>query len=57
MLSLDEIRDRLADRRLVLVAKLTGLSYGTLRNLRNPEYSNPTLRTIKLLSDYLTKAA
>lgn len=57
MLSLDEIRKRLADRRLAVVAQAIGLSYVTLLDLRDAQRPNPTLRTMELLSDYLTKDA
>lgn len=57
MLSLDEIRKRLADRRLAVVAQAIGLSYATLLDLRDAQRPNPTLRTMELLSDYLERDA
>ena len=53
MLSLDEIRARLADRRLGLVADAIGVSRQTLYTIMDGTNKNPTLRIIQGLSDYL----
>jgi transcriptional regulator with XRE-family HTH domain len=52
VLSIDQIRERLQDRKLVAVAKRSGVSYRTLINLVKGE-TKPTYGTLKLLSDYL----
>lgn len=52
MLSLNQIREALTDRRLAVVAEATGLHVNTLLKLRMPN-SNPTHRVMKLVSDYL----
>ena len=53
MLTPEEISKRLQDRRLPLVAKVTGLAYGTVRDIRDGEQTNPSYRVLKALSDYL----
>lgn len=53
MLTLDEIKKRLADRRLNMVAEVTGLHYNTVRNIATGENPNPTYAVLKALSDYL----
>jgi len=56
MLTLEEIKKRLEDRRLNMVAEATGLHYNTVRNIAAGENTNPTYEVIKALSDYLTGA-
>jgi hypothetical protein len=53
MLTLQEIQQRLADRRLNVVAEATGLHYNTVRNIATCENPNPTYAVLKALSDYL----
>lgn len=53
MLTLEEIRDRLLDRRIQTVADRTGLNYYTIRKIRAGGRITPQYRTMKLLSDYL----
>lgn len=53
MMTLESIRKALNDRRLVMVAKATGLHYNTLRDIRDNPATNPTYQTMKALSDYL----
>lgn len=55
MLTLDQIREALRDRRLTKVAEATGLHYNTLREVRDNPNANPTYKVIKALSDYLTR--
>jgi hypothetical protein len=54
MLTLDQIRDKLQDRRLGLIVKATGLHYNTLRDVRDNLEANPTYKVIKLLNDYFS---
>jgi hypothetical protein len=53
MLTPDEIRRRLQDRRLPVVSKATGVHHKTIRDIRDNEHHNPTYRVLKALSDYL----
>ena len=54
MISPEDIKDKLQDRRLQLVADKTGLHYNTLKKLRDGEAKDPSYETIKALSDYFT---
>lgn len=54
LLTLEEIRRRLSDRKLVQVAEAIGLHYNTVRNIAAGENTNPTYEVVKALSDYLT---
>ena len=53
MHELDWIRQGLADRRVSFVAKKTGLSEPTIRDVRDGK-GNPTLDTLQRLGEYLT---
>ena len=57
MLTLEQIRAALRDRRLAKVAEATGLHYNTIREVRDNPDANPTYKVIKALSDYLTREA
>lgn len=54
MLDLSIIKNALDDRNLSRVAQKTGIHANTLRNIRSGSNANPTLATLKRLSDYLT---
>jgi DNA-binding phage protein len=56
MLTLEQIREKMADRRVRVVADATGLHHQTIYEVMN-EHSNPSYKTVKTLSDYLTQAA
>ena len=56
MLTLDEIKRLLTDRRLDIVSRSTAISRNTLAAIRDGTNKNPTLRTIQRLSDYLSSA-
>lgn len=56
MLTLDEIKRLLADRRMDIVSAATAVNRNTLAAIRDGKNQNPTLRTMKRLSDYLTGA-
>lgn len=52
MLTLEQIRERLKDRRLTVISEATEISHQTLWRIRD-EGGNPTQKTIKKLSKYL----
>lgn len=52
MLTLEQIRERLKDRRLTVVSEATEISHQTLWRIRD-EGGNPTQKTIEKLSNYL----
>ena len=54
MLTLDQIRDKLQDRRLGMIVKATGVHYNTLRDIRDNLDANPTYKVIKLLNYYFS---
>lgn len=53
MLDLDQIKRRLADRRLDVVAEATKLHVNTIANIRSGRNDNPTYYVLSRLSDYL----
>lgn len=54
ILTLDEIKERLKDERLLFVADATGLSYPTINKLAKGEVDNYELKTIQAISEYLS---
>jgi hypothetical protein len=52
IMTLEEVREALRDRRLVVVAAETNLSYPTIKAILDGRTS-PKYETVKLLSDYL----
>lgn len=52
MLTLDEIRQRMQDRRVRRVAAAIGVHHQTIYNVMEPN-ANPSHDTLKKLSDYL----
>lgn len=53
MLTLEEIKDALRDRRLDIVSEKTGIHRATISRIRNDDNANPTYTVMKTLSDYL----
>lgn len=53
MMTLDQIKKALRDRRLQVVAEATGLHYNTLRAVRDDPDVNPTYKVLIALSTYL----
>jgi DNA-binding Xre family transcriptional regulator len=53
MMSIEQIRQALADRRLSVVAQATGISYGTLYGIREGKNDNPGVKTMERLGAYL----
>jgi hypothetical protein len=54
MMTLEQIRQLLVDRRPMMVAAATGLSLPTIYSIRDGKNINPTLNVVKSLSDYLS---
>lgn len=54
MLTLEQIKDRLNDRRIDIVARRTGLHYNTIKGLRDGTNGNPKHSTISRISQYLS---
>jgi transcriptional regulator with XRE-family HTH domain len=52
MLSIEEIRARLDDRILAVVAEKTGMHRNTVANIKSGKISNPTHYVLRKLSDY-----
>jgi DNA-binding Xre family transcriptional regulator len=52
MLSLEQIKSKLEDRNLRVVAEKTGICYQTLWRLKSGEVSSPRLDTIEKLTRY-----
>ena len=53
MLTLEQVRDMLKDRKLKLVAQGSGLSYGTVRRIAAGDDKAVSYEVVKRLSDYL----
>jgi hypothetical protein len=54
MMSLEQVRAALQDRRLPAVAHGAGLTYGTVWRVARGQEKKVSYETIKRLSDYLT---
>jgi DNA-binding XRE family transcriptional regulator len=52
MMSLEQIRVQLMDRRLSVVAAAIGVHRNTLISIRDGRNTNPSLRTMEALSAY-----
>jgi hypothetical protein len=55
LLTLEQIRAALQDRRITTVSAATGLHANTLHQIKKGKSENPSLRTITILSDYLIR--
>ena len=55
LLTIPEIRERLQDRRLEMVALATGLHYNTVLYLKTGSATGANITTIEKLSAYLLK--
>lgn len=53
ILSIEQIKKELADRRLHIVAKSVGLSYPTVKNLADGKELNYTIDTLRAISKYI----
>tara|TARA_Y100000289_G_C3816525_1_gene96467 strand:+ start:297 stop:515 length:219 start_codon:yes stop_codon:yes gene_type:complete len=56
-LSLEQIQKGLEDRRLHTIKQKIGVSYPTLRKLADGKNSNPTTKTLEIVSEYLRNSA
>jgi transcriptional regulator with XRE-family HTH domain len=57
MMTIDEIRLALQDRRLTAIAQATGLHYNTVIAIKRGEQLNPSYDTLIRLSTYLCTPA
>ena len=55
MMSLLQIQKALEDRKLVVVAERTGISYSKIREIYNGATRNVDKETVKKLTNYLKK--
>jgi len=55
MMTAEQVSAALRDRRLRVVAQVTGLSYDTVWRVRNGACKRVSYDTIKALSDYLER--
>lgn len=55
MLKLDEIVDKLKDRNLRIVARVSGLSYDTVWRIANGKTKSVSYMAVEKLSNYLIK--
>jgi len=53
MMTLEQIRYALSDRRLMIVAEATGLHYNTVKDIAKRRTINPSYVAVKAISDYL----
>lgn len=53
MMTLEQIREALADRVPAKVAEATGINYNTIRQIRSNPEANPTHKVMQKISDYL----
>jgi len=54
MMTLEEIRGMLQDRRVSIVAEATGIHFNTIRDIRDNKDANPTYRVMTKLAEYLS---
>ena len=54
MLTLDQIKTHLADRKLEAVAAATNIHRNTIAAIKNGKNENPSYTVMRRLSDYLT---
>lgn len=57
MLSLEQIKQKLADRKLSVIAQQTGVSRVTLYRLMQPGVTSANSKTLETLSKYFEGAA
>lgn len=57
MMTIEQVREHLLDRRIDMVADATGLHYSTVCDVRSGKNDNPSYKTMKALSDYFEEKA
>jgi len=55
LLTIEQVKQKLQDRRLEVVALATGLHYNTLRYIRDTKQTNVQYATLQKLSDYFAR--
>lgn len=55
LLELTQIKAALSDRQIAFVAAQTGLHANTLHAIKKGKITNPSLRTMTILSEYLVR--
>lgn len=55
MITLRELKKLLADRRIPVIASATGISYHTIRDIRDNPDANPTYKILSGLNDYFER--
>jgi hypothetical protein len=53
MMTIDQIRQALQDRKLAVVSDATGLHYNTIYKIKSGTNTNPSYETMRVLSAYL----
>ena len=56
MLTLDQIKRKLEDRRIDVVSMRTGINRNTIARIKSGQHENPTYYILNKLSDYLEGA-
>lgn len=54
-MTLEQIREALRDRTITVVARATGLHENTIYRIASGQNTNPSLRTLTILSEYLSR--
>jgi transcriptional regulator with XRE-family HTH domain len=54
-LTIEQIRNRLADRRLTVISERTGINRNTLSRIRSGKLQSPAYETWRQLEQYLSK--
>lgn len=57
MMTLDQLKQALKDRRPTMVAEATNVHFNTIRDIRDNPNANPTWKVMKALSDYLENSS
>jgi transcriptional regulator with XRE-family HTH domain len=57
MLTLDQIKRKLEDRRIDIVAERTGIHRNTIARIKSGQQANPTYHILQRLSAYLEGTA
>jgi len=55
LLTVERIREMLADRHLKIVSDKSGVKYATVRAIASGDVTNPSYESVKRLSEYLTE--